>query len=417
VYRADRGLDETFELFSVPIDGSQAPVRISPSLVAGQDVTDFKLATDGAKALFRVTQPGAQYLGVTPTDGSAPAQLLHTASGSQRIGSYAIDRLGTHALFTSGVSVVPALFELYRARLDGLSMPVLIDSEPFPAVAMDEFHLSPDGSWASYRIRYEVSSIAWFDVFILPTDGSSSPRRVDSPNQDGSSSGAQFAPGGNRVLFTEYDPSGPVSELFSAPLVGPTAFLFLIDDDDDWCISSDGNKAFGSQGLGVFWRPVDGSAPLTHFATMPPGEFPRSLAVTPSGEQLLVVTEVGGIWRLRSVPTAGGPTKLLATSEVSQLGLRGPMIAPNSRRLAYELNTGPGVYELFFDRPEGTFGLQLNAPLPAGGTVKSSKLVGSSWALYLASQDTAGVFELYRAPLEYSTFESHAAPSGPPLVW
>ena len=37
VYRADQLTDETVELFSAPIDGSQPAVRLNPTLVAGGD--------------------------------------------------------------------------------------------------------------------------------------------------------------------------------------------------------------------------------------------------------------------------------------------------------------------------------------------------------------------------------------------
>ena len=44
VYRADHDVDNDDELYSVPVDGSQAPVKLNGALAAGGDVTHHQVA-------------------------------------------------------------------------------------------------------------------------------------------------------------------------------------------------------------------------------------------------------------------------------------------------------------------------------------------------------------------------------------
>src|SRR5262245_49841610 len=53
VYRADRDVDEDFQLFSVRTDGSGAPVRLDTVDVYGGDVEAFALSPDGARVVYR----------------------------------------------------------------------------------------------------------------------------------------------------------------------------------------------------------------------------------------------------------------------------------------------------------------------------------------------------------------------------
>lgn len=51
LYRADALADETFELFSVPADGSAPPVRLNDALVPGGDVVDWALSPGGTQVV------------------------------------------------------------------------------------------------------------------------------------------------------------------------------------------------------------------------------------------------------------------------------------------------------------------------------------------------------------------------------
>ncbi len=78
VYRADQGVNDVFELFSVPIDASASPVELSGPLLPGAAVLDFAFSADGTRVAYRASQ---DTLGVTdlygvPSDASASAIRL-----------------------------------------------------------------------------------------------------------------------------------------------------------------------------------------------------------------------------------------------------------------------------------------------------------------------------------------------------
>ena len=56
VYRADQEVDEQFELYSAPIDGSAASLRLNGTLTGVRDVFDFRLSPDGRSVAYRSNQ-------------------------------------------------------------------------------------------------------------------------------------------------------------------------------------------------------------------------------------------------------------------------------------------------------------------------------------------------------------------------
>lgn len=52
VYRADQDLDDVFELYGVPIDGSRAPVKLSQALGPDGDIFSALISPDGTWALY-----------------------------------------------------------------------------------------------------------------------------------------------------------------------------------------------------------------------------------------------------------------------------------------------------------------------------------------------------------------------------
>ena len=79
VYRSDQDVDGVFELFSVPVDGSLTPVKLSNPMVAGGDATAiFVLSPDGEHVVYRADELVDQRFDLlsVPVDGSQPATLL-----------------------------------------------------------------------------------------------------------------------------------------------------------------------------------------------------------------------------------------------------------------------------------------------------------------------------------------------------
>jgi len=79
VYCADAVMDQRFELYSVPSDGSAAPLVLNGPLPGGGDVQQqFELTPDGASVVYEADQEQDGFIRLhrVPIDGSSPDVLL-----------------------------------------------------------------------------------------------------------------------------------------------------------------------------------------------------------------------------------------------------------------------------------------------------------------------------------------------------
>ena len=186
VFVGDLQTDEVVELYSVPLDGSAPPVRVSAPLAAGEDVADFGIAPGSSRVAYRVNR-GTYDLFGAPIDGSAPAirldQLVLFAAG------YGSD-LGVHGfLFTpDGEEVLycasgGAALELFHAPLDGSSPPEAVNG---PLVAGGNtlryggdpvYEITPDGG----RVVYIADQDRDEDHELFETFLERRPRRSGAP--------------------------------------------------------------------------------------------------------------------------------------------------------------------------------------------------------------------------------------------
>jgi hypothetical protein len=127
VFAADRDVDGSLQLFVSPVDGSAAPLELSPAFGAGEskgvDATGAPLVWvtgDSARVLFVLDGSGEQLLGV-PLDGSSPAvpvsalappsdglPLERGAVQFTRDGRSAVYRAASRSLAVSSSSPLPS---------------------------------------------------------------------------------------------------------------------------------------------------------------------------------------------------------------------------------------------------------------------------------------------------------------------
>ncbi|MSR62176.1 MAG: hypothetical protein EXS08_07005 [Planctomycetes bacterium] len=163
VYLADEEQDELFELFSAPLDGSAPRVKLNGALVAGGDVATLAaggialvLGSGGRVAFLADAAVDERYeLFSAPLDGSAPALALNAALPP------AGDVLDGFQLTPDGLDLVYAAdpllderFELFLVALDGSRGPRRV-SGPFVSLgglvlAPPRFQMHPDGRRVLY---------------------------------------------------------------------------------------------------------------------------------------------------------------------------------------------------------------------------------------------------------------------------
>jgi hypothetical protein len=192
VYRADQELDEVFELFAAPTDGSAPPVRLHAPLGPAQDVAlfGFRVTPDGAHVVFAADLDAAGELALyrAPLDGSQPPLRI-------------------------GGAFVPG-GDLWTRASDG---------------AAESFALTPDGSTVVYLADARTDGVV--ELFAAPSDGSAPGRVLNAPLVAGGNVGrpdpaawtAPFAldPAGRRVAYIADQEEDEVYELFLSSLETP----------------------------------------------------------------------------------------------------------------------------------------------------------------------------------------------------
>ncbi len=417
VYRADAAFDETFELFSVPSDGSQPAVRLNPPLAADRDVTAFAISPDGTRVVYFADQDADEVIeGFTvPIDASEPAQKLHPPFAQYQFAYQCFfDPTGTQVIFPS-YRYVPPLFnfvvEVFSVPADASSAPVLLASytDQDDTQGIDQVVFSPHGELATYT-RSFFNSAADFrrQLFLVPVDGSAPALQLGIPGAQYAGPG-HFTSDGSRVVYgvgDDYPTSQP--RFGSATLDGVSTPLDTGEAGlvGAWQLDPVGDAAFFARDSGVYRVPADASAPQTLLSPGVPNPYLYpNLALSPDGTRVVFIVQNSlGDEHLGSVPSSGGPTVTLSPPlDLHEWTL---LVSPNSRFVVYAEETAPSVHEFFAVPIGGGPPHRINGPLPPGGTVRVSfarplvSFLADGSVAYLASEDTSGVFELFKAPIK-----------------
>jgi len=222
IYRADQDTDEQYELYSVPIDGSAAPVRLNGPLVAGGDVggrrstlevphelePTFELTPDGLQVIYRADADVVEQRGLfrVASDGSTAAAPLFALPAHASVSDFVLSPDGTRVALRADLDVDEAQ-ELYVVALGG-GTPVRVSGPLVPGgeVAFldgNGFAFSPDGNTLVYVADQEQDGR--FELFRTQADGSGTPVWLSDVGASGTSAGGvrafQLSPNGRWVAF------------------------------------------------------------------------------------------------------------------------------------------------------------------------------------------------------------------------
>lgn len=403
LYRADSLLDETFELFSVPADGSASPVRLNAPLVAGGSVIDWALSPDGTQVVYFADQTVDDSFEPfsVPVDGSAPPVALHPGVGS---GSFVNAWVGPNGV--AAYSIVhdwdgtQGSFELYCVPIDLSHPPALITSStwssPYHFVEVFYLAFSPDGQHLGYVLDETDFQQEFLTSWLAASDGSDTPVQLADT--------LLFTADGSRVVYRNSPGVGiPAHRLFSRTLDGTVTPLDNIEEyQGPMILGNDGATVFYKFPSGMYRVPADGSSAPTLLAATPDSEWGQDLVQSPDGSRVVYLTrDFANHYLLRSVPASGGTPVVLA--EVQALQLR---FTPDSSHLLFETPLS-GPRQLFVVPTDGSRPpRRVHPQLPPGGSIwyqqperKAFHAPTNEWEIYMATQETPGVIELFRAPL------------------
>ncbi len=373
VYLADHETDDVFELYSVPIDGSSPPTKLSTTPVSGGDViSDFYITDDSSTVVYTADQDTDDVFELysVPIDGSSTATKLNgtlVANGDVSLGRPSPD--GTTVVYRSDENI-DELWELFAVPTDGGSPPVKISGTPAGGGdVLTTWQVSPDGS----RVVYlgDQDTIGVWEVYSAPINGSSPPTKLSGTMvADGDAwANIEITADSTRVVYWADQVEDEVFELYSAPIDGSSSAIKL-------------NGAL-----------VQG------------GDVDFAFRVSPDSQRVVYVADQAAdeVFELYSVPVGGGTPQRLhdPLAPTRDVQISSPRILDGSNRVLFIADMdSDDVFELYSAAITGGSAVKVSGTMSASGDVTRILDVGgeSNRVLYRADQLTDEVFELFTVP-------------------
>ncbi len=432
------------ELYSMPLDGSSAPVQLSGPLAVGRGITDFEIAPDGSRVVYRADQGEADVLQLysAPIDGgdggdggddSVPWVLISGALVPDGYPAYVISADGRAAVFLAGN-------ELWSTPLDGSEPPSRLaaadpsDGQVFwyeidPASRRVVFTADLEGG--GFRELYSVP-LGWYRAGSGQTRQAPSPRptRLNTPrvlNADVT----RFHIAGQRVIYQSAQEHFGRDELFSVPIDGsaPPRRIsgFLVNGGEVYWVpfqvSPDASRAVYladqdvDELLELYSVPVDGSSyPVQLNAPLVAGGDVQSFGIAPDSRTVVYRAdqETDGELELYAAPLDGSSGAFKLSSPLVQdpiETIQSFRFSPDGRRVVYL--TERDDHEHFELRSvelrPGGLNTRLNGrppPTNPHGEEEEEDYLeyrispDGRWVVYLTDEDRDDVFELFSVPID-----------------
>ncbi|MEQ8234757.1 MAG: hypothetical protein RKL32_23845 [Gammaproteobacteria bacterium] len=433
VYRADQDVDDVHELYSVPISGG-TPVRLTPIPPPGGDVPpdfpytfgeSFAVSADGTRVIYRADHDrnDVDELYSVPVDGSAaPLRLNQPLVSGGDVTRFILSPDGTHVLFRAD-ALGDERHELFVTTIDGSTPPTRINPTLVNGVDLSEAGLryTPDGNHVLYGADQDVDNT--FELYTVPADGSGPARKLNPPLDAGNAVMSDFAIAADstRVVFeVNRGASAPPTQLYAAALDGsaPAVQLSAVPDGaprgiDDFVLVGDATRVIYLADEGVpdvaqlYLAPLDGSTASVRLNgdLVTGGSVDARFWFTPDGERLLFIADllVDEVTELFSVPldASAAPVRLNAPLPPGGQVLRPVEVSPDGMRAVYRAEQdSAGVVELYSVPVDASLApARLNGPLaPGGGVDQFTVTPDGTRVFYLAQQDSTRR-ELYSVPI------------------
>lgn len=329
-----------YEVWSVPIAGPAAAVRLSPDWTTGEGVESFALSSDGSRVVIlgEFEADGRFELYSSPIEGpSGSATRLHpTPVTGGAVDTAEITPDGASVVF-SGDIAVDNRPEIWSVPIAGPAANALRLSGAAPAGASTggvEFRISPDSSRVVYTGEFETLGVRelWSSAVGVAGRVKLNPAVISAG--DVSTNHLEIASDGARVVFFGDLRVDERLEVWSVPVAGPAsaadrlnptpvaggeisnAYPFAVSPDGSW-VALHGDLQ--TSGVHELWR-VPISGPATAAVKVNPdlpadGDIEGDYAFSPDSDWLVFrgdLDEPGerGLWSAARLGDAGSAVSL-----------------------------------------------------------------------------------------------------------
>ena len=425
VFFQDQDADFVNELYSAPIDGSEAPLMLAQAPGAGVMFYAYAvISPDSSMVLYFAQEEGVggERVHRVPIDGSA-APFVYDFPGPGISGGdtdpfFKVGPLG-HVVYWH------ESYALYSAPLEGGAVTLLSGD----ATYVSHWICDPTGPGVVFRSNSDFPGL---ELFGNDMDEGTAPIPLRGAIDSGTMGFFEISSDGSRVAYTADQDSPGVVELYSVPsnasaapiklsppiVAGGTIFA-------DFLITPDGARVVyrGDQDVDnvneLYSVPLDGSAAAVQLngTLVAGGNVSQGFQISTDGSRVVYLADqqTNEVFELFSRPTGGAGSSVRLNGALAPGGdVTGFQISTDGSRVVFRADKDVNdVFELFSVAIEGRGGrklaqpsvpgqaplVQLNPPLVTGGDVIDWKIsADGAWTVYRADQDVDGVIALCSVP-------------------
>ena len=379
--------------------------KISGVLAGGGSGTGTpKISPDGTRVVF-IADGESRYsydLFSAPIGGGAPVNLTDNLGIGGYI-SFAITSDSTRVVYLSGY--------LYSVPVTG-GTPVLLNDTNSN---IGSYQLTPDGSRVIYVADVGFTGVQ--DLYSVPVTGGTPVKLSDTLVAGGEISGFAVSSDSARAVYVANRTTLETSELFSVPVVGGTPVKLngtLASGgrvELDFKITSDSHRVVyradqtTNEVYELFSASITAGLPVKLNGTLAAGGDVLEFHLSPDGDRVVYLADqtTDNVDELYSVPATGGttPVKLNGTLVSGGNVWSTPQISPDGSRVVYLADQDTnGIWEIYSVPITGGIApVKLNGTLAVGRAVCNFHISpDGNRVVYLAYQHTNDVTELYSVP-------------------
>jgi dipeptidyl aminopeptidase/acylaminoacyl peptidase len=416
VYRADVGALGIFELFSVNYtQGPNSVTNLSLPLALGGSIFDFQISPDGNRVVFRgdkdVDTTNELY-SVAIEGGTVVKLNSPLVANGDVLNDYQISSDSARVIYRANQDSA-GMIELYSALIAATGSTKLNDMLVVGGNII-AFQISPDGTRVVYRADQDMDQV--IELYSAQIAATGSTKLNDILIGGGNVLSFQISSNSARVVYLANQDTVTVNELYSAQIaatgstklndplaaMGNVQFGFQISPDSARVVYRADQDANGTNELYSAQIAATGSTKLND--TLPMNGDVDEFQISPDSARVVYLADqdINNVIELYSSQIAATGSTKLNDPLVAGQNVLSYQISPDSSRVVYQADQDTdGINELYSVPIAAAGSTKLNGPLVMGQNVISGFQISpdNTQVIYRADQDIDGVSELYRVPI------------------
>ena len=338
LFLADKEIDETVELYSVPVDGSTLPVKRSGTLIPGGNVKSFQIGSTSARVVYMAdkTISSRDELWSVPIATGSGMKIAGSTTPGRDVTSFRISPNAQQVVFMADFDT-SNVFELYSV---GIADTVLTKiSKPLVSggTISDDYQIS-NQSTARVGYRANADTLGKKELYSVLITGANTLTHSGALVSGGNVREFAFTPNAEYIVFRADKEVDAVDELYrvwvgGTPAVKISGPVALYGEVEEFQISPDSSRAIykssetgGTQRL--YSAPVLFSgvfAPLCPLLVAGDSVFGQEFAISADSTRVAFVARIAATStdKLFSSPISGGSCVDLSATMVAGEDKRG----------------------------------------------------------------------------------------------